>query len=199
MFILIFILLTYIILQASFLVILSINPIYSIFNLILVFIGITFILLIFNIDFIAMLFLIIYVGAISVLFLFIIMMLNLKIVNIKKYYSYYLILGFFIGIIFFFEILIILIPIPILHIFSSVLSLKQFSNDFYLDIVSINNIENISFTLYNDYMYLFIISGLILLVAMIGAIVLTNKNSEMLKKQNFYNQTNQNIILKLIN
>lgn len=225
----IFILLNYFIIQSSFMVILSINPIYSIFNLILIFIGITIILLFLNVDFIAMLFLIIYIGAVAVLFLFVIMMLNLKVVNIKKHYPYYVILGIFISLIFFFELLIILLPKSILQLlitikikFPSLISYKSILNmfidsikkylnfnteinlsksilynNFYENIISVNNIESISLLLYTEYIYLFIIAGLILLIAMIGAIVLTlNKKKNI--DQIYYKHYNKSIILKLI-
>ena len=225
----IFILLNYFIIQSSFMVILSINPIYSIFNLILIFIGVTIILLFLNIDFIAMLFLIIYIGAVAVLFLFVIMMLNLKVVNIKKHYPYYVILGIFISLIFFFELLIILLPKSILQLlitfkikFPSLISYKSILNmfinsikkylnfnteinlsksilynNFYENIISVNNIESISLLLYTEYIYLFIIAGLILLIAMIGAIVLTLNKKKGIDHL-YYEHYNKSIILKLI-
>jgi len=259
----IFILLTLLIIQSSLLVIKSTNPIYSIFNLILVFIGVTLILLILGIDFIAMLFLIIYIGAISVLFLFIVMMLNLKIVNVEKYYIYYIILVFNIVMIFVLIMLSILIPIPFLHIFVNSFDWIKYglyshinleilpysfginnkinnnylqdyeyigygvsnSKDdkfslifydipplptqlsfaewyfYYFDIISITNIKSISFLLYTEYIYFFIISGLILLIAMIGAIVLTSKkttNKEKIKNFSNISQTDKTIVIKLL-
>lgn len=196
-----FILLTFFIIQSAFMVILSINPIYSIFNLILVFIGSTILLLFCGIDFIAMLFLVVYVGAIAVLFLFVIMMLNLKIVNIKKYYTYYIIIGFFIGLIFLLEILSILIPIPFIHILFHIpvtIDPTLIYNNINETIISLNNIKTISLILYTEYIYLFILASLILLIAMIGAIVLTLQKKKKDKSQDYYKQTNQNIILKLI-
>lgn len=81
------------------------NPIHSILYLILVFCSVTFILIILNVEFIAITFLIVYVGAIAVLFLFVVMMLNIKIIELDETFWRYAIVGLVISLIFFFQIL----------------------------------------------------------------------------------------------
>ncbi len=89
----------------SLLIIVSKNPIHSILYLILVFCSVTFILIILGVEFIAITFLIVYVGAIAVLFLFVVMMLNIKILELDETFWKYLPIGLFISSIFLFQIL----------------------------------------------------------------------------------------------
>ena len=91
-------------LLCSFLLIVSRNPIHSILYLILVFCNVSFIFIILNIEFIALTFLIVYVGAISVLFLFVIMMLNIKIIELDEVFWRYIPLGCIIAFLFLAEI-----------------------------------------------------------------------------------------------
>jgi NADH-quinone oxidoreductase subunit J len=151
----------------SFLVIFNKNPIHSIINLICTFICGAFILFILKTDFLAMSFLIIYIGAIAVLFLFVIMMLNIKILTQAENSIYIKIsIGFFyIGFILF------LIYCQLMDI-SNYIILK-FKIDWFSIYNSLCNIEIIGFCLYTYYFINFIIAAFILFVAMIGAIVLS--------------------------
>ena len=81
-------------------VIITKNPVHSIFFLVLVFVAATGLLLLLGVEFIAMLFLVVYIGAITVLFLFVIMMLNVKIIEFNEKFITYLPIGMFLGIIF---------------------------------------------------------------------------------------------------
>lgn len=155
----------------GFLMSISINPIESVLFLILAFFNAAAILFLFHAEFLGLIFIIIYVGAIAVLFLFVIMMLNIK--NPKKDQVNFSI---------FTKIFIFLISI--FGIISCFLLLKNvfFNDDYYLFeqssnvfvfIDSLNNIDVMGQALFNYYLVAFLLAGIILLIALIGAIVLT--------------------------
>jgi NADH-quinone oxidoreductase subunit J len=168
----------------SFLVFLSKNPVYSVLFLILVFCNAASILIILHIEFLALLYIIIYVGAIAVLFLFVVMMLNVK---IKKATNlYYLLTLVFFNIIFLFVLYSFLDNV---FSFFKINAYINFNPDFF--IVNVDNLSNIFVfgqVLYNYYLICFLLVGILLLVAMIGAIVLTlnfqsNRKNEIVFKQ----------------
>ena len=149
----------------------SINPIESVLFLILAFFNAAAILFLFHAEFLGLIFIIIYVGAIAVLFLFVIMMLNIK--NPKKDQVNFSI---------FTKIFIFLISV--FGIITCFLLLKNvfFNDDYYLFeqssnvfvfIDSLNNIDIMGQALFNYYLVAFLLAGIILLIALIGAIVLT--------------------------
>ena len=98
-----FLFFSFFVLFSAFMVIRSKNPVYSVLFLILVFCNSAGLLLLLNLDFFALIFLIVYVGAIAVLFLFVVMMLNIKIAEVQESIFHYLPIGGFIGLIFFIE------------------------------------------------------------------------------------------------
>ena len=165
---------------SSLLVITSKNPIHSVLFLILCFFNTAIIFLFLNAEFLAMILLIVNIGAVAVLFLFVVMMLDINIVKLRKNFIDYLPLGLFVGFIILFEFIIV---IRNTRIFPEI-----------KDIGANNKIELISNThalgniLYTDYFLLFQISGIILLVAMVGAIFLTLRKREGVKKQSVYKQ-----------
>ena len=184
------------------------NPIHSILCLGLVFVIGTFLLLILNIEFIAMLFLVVYIGAISVLFLFVVMMLNIKIVELNEKFLRYLPIGLIIGIIFLIEILSTILNniLPnssdinnYIYIYSGYLyqDMLEFNKFFlFLFFENLNyaiNIQSIGNLLYDDYVYPFILAGMILFVAMVGAIVLTLNQHFLNKRQDIHFQSTQSI------
>jgi NADH-quinone oxidoreductase subunit J len=136
-------------------------------------------------EFMAMIFLIVYVGAIAVLFLFVVMMLNVKINEYRDNYVYYLPIGGFIGLIFLFEIFLILDFQG-----DRVNPIDTLSSGGYakLQLDYMTNIEVLGEILYTEYAYCFIISGMILLVSMIGAIVLTLYKKKYVKRQEISDQ-----------
>jgi NADH-quinone oxidoreductase subunit J len=162
-------------------VISSINPIHSVFYLVLAFINSSLLLIIMGVEFLSILFIIVYVGAIAILFLFVVMMLNIKLVEIMDNTTRYVPIGFIIGLIF-------------LTLISSLidldLSLSNFNSILPYEINSTNtlNIEAIGNILYTDYFIFFIIASFILLVAMIGAIILTIYHEEKIKRQDLFSQ-----------
>ena len=172
-------------------VLLSKNPIHSVFFLIIVFLHVSFFLLLLHVEFLAFLIFIVYLGAIAVLFLFVIMMFNIHILetrdNIIRYIP--LVLGIF---------LIILEMSYITDWIDLKLEVLSFKESFYIHknwynlLYSKDNIIILSI-IYNYYFYNFILASLILLVAMIGAIVLTLNYNIDLKKQIYYMQNNKNL------
>ena len=150
------------ILFTSLLVITSRNPVYSVFFLILVFLISGSLLISFQVDFIALLFIIVYIGAIAILFLFVVMMLNIKLFEEKI--SRYLPIGSLVGFVLFLELSVILYQKTSLPI-----QTLEWENQFN----SLSNIQVFGHLLYTEYFYFFIISSIILLLAMIGAITLT--------------------------
>ena len=122
-----------------------------------------------EVEFIAFIFLIVYVGAIAILFLFVIMMLNLTGDTMGDDMSNYLPAGFIIGVVFLFEALIFR---------------KTTIGGNWGALAKAPNIEVLGRVLYTDYYYLFIIASFILLVAMIGAIVLTHDGGAEIKIEN---------------
>jgi NADH-quinone oxidoreductase subunit J len=150
---------------AGVLVVSSLNSVHSVLWLVMVYIngGILFILM--QAGFIALIFLIVYVGAISILFLFVIMMLNLRDLRGILDMSNYIPAGFLIGIVCFFEIVVFLNLGP--YLFDDCDYLKWYF------IEEINNIQALGRILYTNYAFLFILASFILLIALIGAMVIT--------------------------
>nr|YP_010199693.1 NADH dehydrogenase subunit 6 [Gracilaria domingensis]UAD89601.1 NADH dehydrogenase subunit 6 [Gracilaria domingensis] len=172
---------------ASLMVISSSNAVHSVLFLILVFCNIAGLLLLFGAEFLSFMLLIVYVGAIAVLFLFVVMMLNIKKMAVQQ--------GFFsivpIGLTTFFILFIQLSGV--FNVFN-ISSLKQ-DNLVWISWITesqnITNIQVVGNVLYTKYCFLFILSGLILLVAMIGAIVLTMHQRTDVKKQKIELQLNR--------
>ncbi len=186
-----YILFFFIILFSSLGVILSKNPVHSVFFLILVFLHIGFFLLMLHIEFLAFLLFIVYLGAIAVLFLFVIMMFNIYILESRDNILRYLPL----------VLLIILIILEICFV-TDIITFNEKNylfNDLYFVqrnwYVLQNGKENmiILSILYDFYLYHFILASLILLVAMIGAIILTLNQNLNLKKQIYYKQNMKNV------
>ena len=133
------------------------NPIHSVLFLILVFFNSSILFLFNNAEFLAMILLIVYIGAVAVLFLFVIMMLDINITKLRLSFLNYL----------------------------PLYTKKMNSN---LNNQLFENTKLIGSILYTEYFLLFQLSGIILLIAMIGAIFLTLRKREGVKKQNIYNQ-----------
>ncbi len=210
---LLFLVITILIVICALFVILSKNPIHSILFLVLIFVMTTVLFLTLNVDFLAMLFLVLYVGAIVVLFLFVVMMLNVRILELKERVISYLPIAIIIVSVFFLLILFVLklnfltesstlqeenlngILTSIFDVFSHdihEISKQGWSNSF-LILENYNNLSLLGATLYTDYAYLFLLAGIVLLVAMLGAIVLTHHQLSKSKRQDYYFQTNKDI------
>lgn len=241
------------------------NPVYSVLFLILVFCNAAGLLILLDLDFFAMVFLVVYVGAIAVLFLFVVMMLNIRLAEINENVLRYVPVGGFIGIIFLLEVFLIMDQdiVPMLAFeqvasFSSgemmtmsflffLMTLLAFlifflPNLFYFQnifakasdhyahfqqqlnamthaqetytfaqvdyivwpekIENITTIEALGQVVYTYYAYFFIIASLILLIAMIGAIVLTMHKGVQVKRQEVFDQNRRDFsktVLKIKN
>ena len=176
-------------LLTAYLVISAINPVNSVLFLVLTFICSACTLFFLQLEFIPFVFIIVYVGAIAILFLFIVMMLNIKIVSGLPDFFKYFSLGSLIGVFFF---------ICIFSCLNNNLSLPEEIIFFYLpknwllNIDQITNLNNLGQTLYTDYFIFLIISGILLLVAMIGAIILTHEFNKQTKNQYLFKQLSRN-------
>ncbi len=169
---------------SAIMVIASKNTVYSVFYLILDFISISCLFIMIGAEFLGMIMLIVYVGAVAVLFLFVVMMLNVsgtKDEQFKRKFSYsHISFGSLISLIIFLELIIVVGGWkykPNIVEISSIRIDKDFTNTH-----AIGNI------IYTDYIHLFQLAGLILLVSMIGAIVLTYRKREGIKKQSYFKQ-----------
>ncbi len=178
---------------SSILIIISKNSITSVLYLICVYILSALILLLLGAEFLSVIIVIIYIGAISILFLFVIMMLNLRIVEVYNSLVSYFPIGSFLGIFFFIEFF-FLIKNDL-----NFLTFTYISNNFLeLGIISNNllwaksNLYLLGDILYNSYSYLLIVAGLILLLAMVGSMVLTidiHYHNVEVKKVQIYSST----------
>ena len=177
-----FFIISIIIITSSLLVILSKNPIHSVLFLILVFFNTSILFLFSNAEFLAMVVLIVYIGAVAVLFLFVIMMLDINIAKLRQTFLNYLPIGLLVGFIILLELIYIVSQSKLNFTQKISINNNNISNQM------LDNTKTIGNILYTDYFLLFQISGIILLVAMIGAIFLTIRKREGAKKQNIYKQ-----------
>ena len=157
------------------------NPVHSVLFLILSFVNASGLFVLLGAEFLAMILVVVYVGAVAVLFLFVVMMLDINFVKLREGFLQYLPFGALLGIV-------LIIELGILFLTKSFAknSLTKF-----MQTPSINEIENtklIGQVLYTDYFYLFQICGLILLVAMVGSITLTLRERGNVKRQNISSQ-----------
>jgi len=160
------------------------NTVHSVFFLILDFISVSCLFIMIGAEFLGMMMLIVYVGAVAVLFLFVVMMLNVAqqknewFVSTKN--SSHIPVGLLISLIIFFELIIVIGGWKFKPdlITSMSLSIDQNSTNTHL----------IGSVLYTDYIHIFQLSGMILLVAMIGAIILTFRQRSGLKRQSYFSQ-----------
>ena len=161
------------------------NTVHSVFFLILDFISISCLFIMIGAEFLGMIMLIVYVGAVAVLFLFVVMMLNVAQQKnqwfLSSQSSRHIPIGLIIGTIIFFELIVVVggwkyKP----ELFEKTNSTSSFEG--------ISNTHSLGQILYTDYIHIFQISGMVLLVAMIGAIVLTFRQREGVKKQSYIKQ-----------
>ncbi len=162
---------------AAFMVIASRNPVHSVLFLILAFFNSAGLFILLGAEFLALVLVIVYVGAVAVLFLFVVMMLDINFVELRRGFLQYLPIGAFVGFIVLLELLLVLSVVgvapqaPSAAAFPMPLSTEQANTAALGDII------------YTDYIYLFQTAGVVLLVAMIGAIVLTLRSREGVRKQ----------------
>lgn len=185
----------FLILLSAILVIVTSNPVHSLLYLVISFFNASIVLLIFHCEFLSMLFLVVYIGAIIVLFLFIVMMLNVKIIELNAKIIKYVPIGLFIILIFLFEVFYIINTSltntnTSLFLNENSVFLQLNLVEFYKIYLTFTNITSISQLLFTKYIYLFVIAGMILLVAMLGAILLTLNQNYINKRQDIVKQIN---------
>ena len=160
------------------------NTVHSVFFLILDFISISCLFIMIGAEFLGMIMLIVYVGAVAVLFLFVVMMLNVAQQKnqwfLSEDVSNHIPVGLIISAIIFFELIIV--------IGGWKYKPDLFNSDNFPITNEISNTHSLGQVLYTDYIHVFQISGMILLIAMIGAIVLTFRQREGVKKQSYIKQ-----------
>jgi NADH-quinone oxidoreductase subunit J len=156
------------------------NPVHSVLYLILAFVNASGLFVMMGAEFLAMILIVVYVGAVAVLFLFVVMMLDVDFAELRQGLLQYLPVGVMVGAIFLAELLLVVgawvigptipqgisAPIP----------------------TAITNTEALGRVLYTQYVYYFQAAGLVLLVAMVGAIVLTLRHKPNVKRQNISDQ-----------
>ncbi|MDA9190317.1 NADH-quinone oxidoreductase subunit J [Alphaproteobacteria bacterium] len=156
-------------------VISSRNPVHSVLFLILAFFNAAGLFVLLGAEFLAMLLVVVYVGAVAVLFLFVVMMLDINYAELRDGFQRYLPLGLGVG---------GLLLVEILFVFFNSENMPQ-------TVPVLNEVSNtraLGLVLYTDYIYLFQLAGLILLVAMIGAITLTLRKRENVRRQSISKQ-----------
>ena len=165
---------------SAFMVIAAKNPVHSVLFLILAFVNASGLFVLMGAEFLAMILIVVYVGAVAVLFLFVVMMLDVDFAEMRQGVLQYLPVGALVGIVFLAELLLVVgawtigggtprtavAPIP----------------------AAITNTEALGQVLYTTYIYYFQAAGLVLLVAMIGAIVLTLRHRTGVKRQDIAEQ-----------
>jgi NADH-quinone oxidoreductase subunit J len=161
---------------AAFMVISSRNPVHSVLFLILAFFNAAGLFVLLGAEFLAMILVVVYVGAVAVLFLFVVMMLDVDFAELKHGFLQYLPIGGTLGLVVLVEIVLVvgawtIGPVPIANVTTPMAP-------------GMTNTMALGRVLYTQYVYLFEASGFILLTAMIGAIVLTLRHKVGVKRQN---------------
>ena len=156
-------------------VIVSRNPVHSVLYLILAFVNASGLFILMGAEFLGMMLIVVYVGAVAVLFLFVIMMLDVDFVELREGFLEYLPIGLVIGGIFVVELLLVaggwvINPGTVKQITAAIPA-------------NVSNTEALGLVLYTKYIHYFQIAGMVLLVAMIGAIVLTLRHKAKVKRQ----------------
>jgi NADH-quinone oxidoreductase subunit J len=158
-------------------VIASKNPVHSVLFLILAFVNASGLFVLMGAEFLAMILVVVYVGAVAVLFLFVVMMLDVDFAELRQGFLQYLPIGALVGAVFLAELFLVVAGWTIAPTISASITSPI------PPIASVTNTEAIGNVLYTRYVYFFQIAGLVLLVAMIGAIVLTLRHKEGVKRQ----------------
>ncbi len=169
---------------SAFMVISARNPVHSVLFLILAFVNAAGLFLMLGAEFLAMILIVVYVGAVAVLFLFVVMMLDVDFAELKQGFLQYLPVGMLVGAGVFIELVLVLGTWTI-----GASSLAQVPTKAPQDV---SNTLALGRVIYTQYAYLFEASGLILLTAMIGAIVLTLRHKEGVKRQVVADQNARN-------
>ena len=162
---------------AGVLVISARNPVHSVLFLILAFFNAAGLFVLMGAEFLAMILVVVYVGAVAVLFMFVVMMLDINFAAMREGFLQYLPLGAMIGLILLAELLVIVGGWTLAPDAAALGAAPT------PPIANVTNTQALGEILYTDYVYLFQAAGMVLLVAMIGAIVLTHRRREGVRRQ----------------
>ena len=173
---------SFLIVCSSFFVVFSNNPVHSVLFLIFTFFNSAIIFLLMNAEFLAMTLVIVYVGAIAVLFLFVVMMLNISESVLKEGFLKYFPFGLILIVIFISELFLVYNSDTIMIPDNIKINISEMTN------LGFDNTKLLGLYLYTDYFIIFQISGFLLLLAMIGAIVLAQTDLSNLKLNSSINQ-----------
>jgi NADH-quinone oxidoreductase subunit J len=154
------------------------NPVHSVLFLILAFVNAAGLFVLLGAEFLAMILVVVYVGAVAVLFLFVVMMLDVEFAELRRGFMRYLPIGALVGAIFFVELLLVTVGWAINPQVSQTITTPI------PPIATVTNTEALGQVLYTRYVYFFQAAALILLVAMVGAIVLTLRHKQKARRQN---------------
>ena len=171
---------SFIAISSAFLVIFAKNPVHSVLWLILTFFSVSGFFILVGAEFLALLLMIVYVGALAVLFLFVVMMLNISFAGLRSGVAQYLPFGILIGLVILIELILAFVPWDFKE--------QAFNNRSVPIDTSDGNTVAIGKVVYTDYFLLFQCAGIILLIAMIGSIVLTLRSRPDVKRQNIVKQ-----------
>ena len=166
------------VLTGGLLTVLSKNPVHSVLWLILSFLSAAGLFVLLGAEFVAMLLIIVYVGAVAVLFLFVVMMLDVDFAELKGEMVKYMPVGLLIGVVILMQLG---MALGVWQVSDQAAGLRAAVTP---DLNEVHNTAALGALIYDDYILLFQLSGLILLVAMIGAIVLTLRHRPNVKRQN---------------
>ena len=182
---LVFYLLTFVLISSAVMVVSSRNPVHSVFFLILAFFNAAGLFVLLGAEYLAFTLIIVYVGAVAVLFLFVVMMLNVNFTKLRAGFIQHLPIGLLVAIVLFVELGAMF--------YASILApgLRTKAQQPIPDAEIISNTEAIGRVLYTDYIALFQLAGVILLVAMIGAIVLTLRHRPGVRRQRIAKQVSR--------
>jgi len=167
-------------LAAAGLVVTARNPVHSVLFLILAFFSGAGLFVLLGAEFLAMLLIVVYVGAVAVLFLFVVMMLDVDFVSLRSGFAQYMPVGLVVSGLLLVEMVMVSGAVANSGVAARVTATAETGQ---------TNIEQIGRVLYTDYVYFFQAAGLVLLVAMIGAIVLTLRHKPGVRRQNIADQT----------
>lgn len=160
---------------SAFMVIASRNPVHSVLFLILCFVNAAGLFILIGAEFLGLILVVVYVGAVAVLFLFVVMMLDVDFVELRQGFLQYLPIGVLVGVIFLAEL--------VLVVGSWATSATLATTPLPQAATGLTNTQQLGRVLYTDYVYFFQAAGFVLLVAMIGAIVLTLRHKANVKRQ----------------
>ncbi len=161
------------------------NPVHSVLFLILAFFNSAGLFVLMGAEFLAMILVVVYVGAVAVLFLFVVMMLDINFVELRQGFLQYLPIGALVGIVLLAELIAVLGTWAMAPEAGLATSLPIAPPD------QVTNTQALGEVLYTKYIYLFQAAGLVLLVAMIGAIVLTLRRRDGVRRQNIGEQVSR--------